>query len=296
MGERITLTHGLSLSNLPLFVAEGANLFAAEGLDVEVPRFDKVASTAGLLASGEAQLGTVAFINPLASFERADPPIIVAGSGLMGIALLAQPSVTGVGQLKGRRVGTFRGDPMEVLAYDAIRAGGLAFDEVEVHYLDTLPQALDLFARGELDAVTVVEPHAMRMRRGGAVELSDGTELWGDPFPDTVLVASARFLERRPDAVRAAIRAMLKAEAMIKRDLVGVLAFVRDHYPDFSLDELAEGARKQPPCVDIRHLTETVFDRWPSMQALGLAPSDAPRPDAVMSLDLLAQEVAAGSA
>lgn len=296
MGERITLTHGLSLSNLPLFVAEGANLFAAEGLEVEVPRFDKVASSAGLLASGEAQLGTMGFISPLMSFDRADPPIIVAGSGLMGVALLAQPSTTGASQLKARKVGTFRGDPMEVLAYDAIRAAGLAFNAVEVQYLETLPQALDLFARGELAAVTVVEPHAMRMRRRGAVELSDGTDVWGRPFPDTVLVTTASFLDRRPDAVRAAIRAMLKAEAMIEQDLVGALAFVRGHYPDFSLDELAEGARNQPPCVDIRHLTATVFDRWPSMQALGLVPSDAPPPESAMSLDLLAQEVEASSA
>lgn len=65
MDSRITLTHGCSLSNLPLFVAEAAGLFEAEGLDVEVPRFTTLSSTSDIIASGTSDLGTVAFTEPL---------------------------------------------------------------------------------------------------------------------------------------------------------------------------------------------------------------------------------------
>jgi NitT/TauT family transport system substrate-binding protein len=64
-GQRLVLTHGCSLSNLPLFVAVGEGLFAAEGLEVEAPYFNDITSTAELLASGVADLGTAAFTQPL---------------------------------------------------------------------------------------------------------------------------------------------------------------------------------------------------------------------------------------
>ena len=51
MDSRITLTHGRSLSNLPLFVAESAGLFEAEGLDVEVPRSTTLSSTSDIISA-----------------------------------------------------------------------------------------------------------------------------------------------------------------------------------------------------------------------------------------------------
>ncbi len=51
------------------------------------------------------------------------------------------------------------------------------------------------------------------------------------------------------------------------------------------------GARRQPPCVDIRYLEQTVYDRWDSLRSLGLVPSDAQPPANVVSFDLLAAEL-----
>ncbi|MDT5399151.1 MAG: NitT/TauT family transport system substrate-binding protein, partial [Mycobacterium sp.] len=72
--DQLVLTHGCSLSNLPLFVAVGEGLFADEGLRVEAPYFDDISSTADLLASGVADLGTAAFTQPLIDAFRPDPP------------------------------------------------------------------------------------------------------------------------------------------------------------------------------------------------------------------------------
>jgi NitT/TauT family transport system substrate-binding protein len=288
MSERLVLTHGLSLSNLPLLVAEGRGLFEEEGLSVEVPQLTSVASTANLLSEGKAHLGTAAFTHPFIGFDQADPPIMIAGSGLTGIALLSQPHLTHAAMLKGKRIATFRKDPMEVLAYEKLRQAGLDFADVDVHYIDSLLDALSTFAAGELQAVTVVEPHGSRLRKAGAVELSDGTDLWGETFPDTVLIASRSFLTKRPDAVERTLRAMLKAEALIKADLEGSLSHVRDHYPGFSMEELIEGARRQPPCVDIRRFAPMMMARWPSLQALKLVPAGAEVPSQALQLDRFA--------
>ena len=116
MTSRITLTHGCSLSNLPLFVAEGAGLFAAEGLEVEVPHFTALSASADIVEAGISELGTVAFTEPLIDAFQTNPTVIVGGSGLMGITIMAQPEITSVGQLKGLRAGTFRRDPPGDLA------------------------------------------------------------------------------------------------------------------------------------------------------------------------------------
>lgn len=288
MQQRIVLTHGLSLSNLPLLVAEGRGFFEEEGLDVEVPQLTSVSSTAALLSEGKAHLGTAAFTHPFIGFNRDDPPIMVAGSGLTGISLLSQPALRETRMLKGRKVATFRSDPMEVLAYEKLKQAGLDFTDVDLRYIDNLAEAIRMFKAGELDAVTVVEPQASRLRKAGAVELSNGTDLWGETFPDTVLIASRSFLAARPAAVEGTLRAMLKAEAYIKADLEGSLSYVRDYYPGFSMEELVIGARNQPPCVDIRRFVPMMLARWPSLQALNLAPEGAPIPRQALELDRFA--------
>lgn len=291
MGRRVTLTHGCSLSNLPLFVADGAGLFAAEGLDVEVPAFSAMSSTEELLASGAADLGSVAFTEPLIDSQRDNPLVIVGGSGLMGIAILAQPSIGSVAELRGRALGTFRGDPLEVLLHDALQAAGLSFDDAEIVYLDDFAEALQAFKDGRLAAITLAEPHATRVRGLGAVELSDGTELWGDPFPDTVLVATRRFLAAQPDTVAAALRAMLRAEAMIAADPLGVLIHAERHYPGYTADEVIQGSARQPPCVDIRPYVSTIYGRWPALQSLGLVPDGIEPPADIIALNLLIEEL-----
>jgi len=253
-----------------------------------VPQLTTVGSTSALLSEGKAHLGTAAFTHPFIGFNRDDPPIMIAGSGLKGIALFAQPSLTDVRMLKGKKIATFRSDPMEVLLYEKLKQGGLELSDIELHYLDSLPDVLKRFKDGELDAVTVVEPHATRLRREGAAELSDGTDLWGRSFPDTVLIANRSFLNARPELVERTLRAMCKAEAMIKADLEDSLSYVRDHYSGFSMAELVTGAKNQPPCIDIRGFVPMMVDRWPSLQALKLAPAGSPVPLNALALDRFA--------
>ena len=292
MRERLQLTHGCSLSNLPLFVAEAAGIFAEQGLDVEAPVFSKMSSTAQALATGEADLGTAAFIQPLIDSVRTNPPVIVAGSGLMGIVLLAQPGTASVTELARRPIGTFRGDPLELLLHDVLMAAGMRMSDVEVHYLDDIADAMSMFSDGRLAALTLAEPHATRLRRSGAVALSDGTELWGASFPDTVLVASARFLAERPAVVSAAIRAMLQAEELIVTDPAAAITYAMPQYEGYSHDELTEAAARQPPCVDIRRFVPTVLDRWSTLQSLELVPTGSLAPPGALCLDLLETELA----
>jgi ABC-type nitrate/sulfonate/bicarbonate transport system substrate-binding protein len=209
----------------------------------------------------------------------------------MGVEVLSRPETTDAASLAGRTVGTFRADPMEVLLHDVLATAGLGMNDVELRYFDVLDEAIDAWRSGELAALTLAEPYATRLRDEGARTLSDGTELWGNPFPDTVLVASAKFLRERPDQVRAALRAMLRAEGMIKADPVGVLTHAREFYPGFAVAELAAAARRQPARVDIRALEPIVLGRWESLRSLDLVPRDAERPTGAIAFTLLTAEL-----
>ncbi|BBX10554.1 ABC transporter substrate-binding protein [Mycolicibacterium aichiense] len=293
MSETLVLTHGCSLSNLPLFVAVGEGLFADQGLRVEAPYFDDITSTAELLATGVADLGTAGFTQPLIDSGRTDPPVLVAGSGLMGVFVLTREMLPDAAALAGAPVGTFRTDPMEVLLHDVLNAAGLAMSDVEIRYFDVLNHAIEAFEAGELAALTLAEPYAGRVCAAGAHVLSDGTDVWGDPFPDTTLVASSRFLRERPDQVRAAIRAMLRAHDLILTDLPAALRHARDYFPGYSLDELADAVGRQPSRIDIRDLTATVYGRWDSLRSLDLVSQDAEMPLHAVNLDLLNAELTA---
>lgn len=289
-GQRLVLTHGCSLSNLPLFVALGEGMFADEGLAVEAPYFNDVTSTAELLATGIADLGTAAFTQPLIDAFRDDPPVLVAGSGLMGIAVLTRAKLADAAALAGQPVGTFRADPMEVLLHDVLAAAGLRTTDVRLRYFGVLDDAIDAWRRGELAALTLAEPFADRLRAEGAHTLSDGTELWGFPFPDTVLVASSTFLQERPEQVRAAIRAMLRAEERIHADPQALL-HASEFFPGFDLAELAAAVVRQPSRVDIRNLESTVYQRWDSLRSLNLVPADAVLPRGAVAFYLLDKEL-----
>ena len=278
------LTHGGALSNLPLFLALDAGLVAARGLDVTAPALDGFGSTASRLRDGTADLGTTGFTQVLADADDADPLVIVAGSGLRGMAIVGRPG-TVLDALSGP-VGTFADDPMQVLLSDAVARHGLG-DRIEVRFLSSLAEAAGALAAGTLSAVTTVEPWIGRLVGQGFALLSDGTDLWGRDYPDTVLVGRRSTVAARPEAVTAVIAAMLDAEALVARDPDGALAAVAHRFPTFSPAELRAGLAGQPPRVDLGGLEAAVLGRWPTVRRLAGRP-DGPPPPGLIDLTCLA--------
>lgn len=268
-------THGGALSNLPLFLALDAGLMAARGLEPTAPQLDGFGSTVARLRDGTADLGTTGFTQALADADDADPLVIVAGSGLRGMAIVGQPGMT-LGDLSGA-VGTFADDPMQVLLADEASRHDLA-GRIEIRFLSSLTEAATALADGTLAAVTTVEPWIGRLVGRGFALLSDGTQVWGRDYPDTVLVARRSTVAANPAAISAAIAAMLDAEALIAADPDNALATVAHRFPSFSPAELRAGLAGQPPRVDLRGLEDTILARWPTIRRLAGRPGGPPPP------------------
>lgn len=265
--KKLVLVHGSALSNLPLFVAAAGGYFARHGLSVHVPTFDAFSSTVTMLRSGAADLGTSGFTQALADGGGADPLRIVAGSGVRGMALVGR---SGSGRkLAGCVIGTFADDPMEVLLHDILDAAGLVWSQVPRRYFESLATAVAALRDGRIDALTVVEPWIARLRGEGFEVISDGTDIWGPVYPDTVLVARASFLAAQPEVVDATLAAMLDAQDEIVRDPGAALRVAAQFYPGFSIDELRAGLAGQPPMIDIRALAPVIAARLPTVRILG---------------------------
>jgi ABC-type nitrate/sulfonate/bicarbonate transport system substrate-binding protein len=292
--RKLLLAHGSALSNLALFVAVDTGLFKRHGLQVEAPPLAEFSSTAALLRSGQADLGTTGFTQALVDHARPDPLRIVGGSGKLGLALMGQPGLS-MGRLRGHRVGTFGDDPMEVLLHDALHAHGIEPRQIERVLYPSLVEAVDDFLDGRIAALTLIEPWISRLRLEGFEVLCDGLHAWGGEYPDTLLVARKSFLEAHPETVAAALRAMLDAQRAIDGDPREALRATAHRYPDFSLDELLAGVAAQPPVIDIRPLRHCIRARAASLEALGRMQATAALED-IFSFDLLAQTLAETSA
>ncbi|MFM0326146.1 ABC transporter substrate-binding protein [Caballeronia glebae] len=283
--QTLLLAHGSALSNLPLFVAIDAGIFAARGIRAEAPELAAFKSTAALLRTGTASIGTTGFTQALVDHALPDPLRIVAGSGKLGMALVGRAGLD-VSRLRGQRVGTFADDPMEALLFDALRIHGIGMDDVECVRFSTLGNAVSDLRSGRIAALTVVEPWISRFQAQGFNVLCDGLEAWDGEYPDTVLVARASFLAEHPDVVREVIGCMLDAEALIKRDPQAAVRASAHRWPAFSHDELMTGIARQPPAVDIRPLAQSVLARAPALEALARMHITSRLPD-ILAFDLL---------
>lgn len=268
-------THGGALSNLPLFLAIDAGLMAERGIDVVAPALDGFSSTADRLRNGAAEIGTTGFTQALADADRGDPLVIVAGSGIRGMAVLGRPG-SSLPTLEGA-VGTFPDDPMQVLLADEVERHDRG-PHLSICFMSSLAEAADRLVSGALQAITTVEPWISRLRRHGMALLSDGLDVWGGDYPDTVLVVRRSTLAQRRSEVVRVIAAMLEAERLIARDPDGALAAVAYRFPSFDLTELRAGLAGQPPRVDLRGVEQTILDRWPTVCRLNGRPATPPPP------------------
>jgi NitT/TauT family transport system substrate-binding protein len=288
--QKLLLAHGSALSNLALFVAVDTGLFERHGLQVEAPPLAHFSSTAALLRSGEADLGTTGFTQPLVDHAQPDPLRIVGGSGKLGMALMGQPGLS-ISDLRGQHVGTFADDPMEVLLHDALRVGGIAPIQIERVLYPSLADAVADLTSGRLAALTLIEPWISRLHLRGFEVLCDGLHAWGGDYPDTLLVARKSFLDAHPEIICAALRAMLDAQEAITNNPRAALRASAYRYPEFTLDELLAGIAAQPPIIDIRPLRECILARARSLEALGRMQVSGSIGE-IFSFDLLAQTLA----
>ena len=161
-GRAIKFSHGSGLCNMPLFYAAEKNIFEKYGIKGDVVMTPMAGTSAIQLATGQVEMGVIPYTSTIGAYTRSPTFSIVGGSGIEGLIIVGKPEIKSLQELKGKKVGTFQADTLEILLYDYMKKLGFSYDDIRVQYMGDSFELSSAFIAGHLDAITSVEPYATR--------------------------------------------------------------------------------------------------------------------------------------
>lgn len=179
----------------PLFLARDLGYLDEQQVHlVEFPSASEVIRALRNRAVDGAAL-TVDEVLLLAADGMAPRIVLVMDVSRGGDAILGQPGIQRVSELKGRRVGVESGAMGAYVLSRALEKNGLTSADVRISSLDEHEHE-DAFLKKDIDAVVTFEPVLSRLLDRGAVALFDSTEIPGE-IVDVLVVRKDVATQRR---------------------------------------------------------------------------------------------------
>jgi NitT/TauT family transport system substrate-binding protein len=288
----VKVTHGTGLCNLGMFLAKERKLSEPDGVSIDFVVTPSNADIATLFGAGQVQASLLPYSNFMTLFDAGAPVTIVAGGGVQGCVVVAQPGITSAEQLRGKTLGTFQADTLEVLPYDYLKQSGMSFADVQVKYFGTSPELAQAFIGGAIDSMCHIEPYATQALKAtpGSVKLTDGVDLYGAGYTDCVLAVQNQLLTEKPKVVKALIKALMLAQQQAESDRASAVKATVGTYYKASYDDVLDASTKQPNVVDQRGKTDFILQRAQVIKDLGYIKKLPDR--SAFSYDLFAQVAA----
>ena len=264
-------THGTGFCNLNLFLAHSLQMAKEDGLEIQFINTPTFAEQVTFLGMGQVDLGLMPYTSFIALHNAGAPVKIIAGGGVEGCAIVARPGLTTPASLKGKTLGTFQLDTLEVMPYDYLKQHGVSFKDVKVRYMGTTPEAVEAFKAGAIDWICTIEPYATALVNDvpGATMLSNGRDIYGAGYTDCVLATRASLIKENPAALKAVIKGMMKAQLMAETQQEEVLKRLIGTYYKTSMANGQIAMSKQPAVVDARSQTDFILGRTDSLLEMG---------------------------
>ncbi|MGI8413867.1 MAG: ABC transporter substrate-binding protein [Solirubrobacteraceae bacterium] len=255
----IKATHGTGLCNLGIFLEKERKL--AEGIDLQFVVTPTVADQATLFGAGQVNASVIPYTNFMTLYDHGAPVRIVAGGGVQGCVVAAQPGIANAAALRGKTLGTFQADTLEMLAYDYLKKNGMSFKDVNVRYFGTSPELADAFITGKIDAISHIEPYATQALRAvkNSVELTNGIDVYMPGYTDCVLAVSQALIRDHPAAVKSLIRGLMVAQYQAETNRASAVKLTTGPYYKASYSDVLDASTKQPNVVDQRRNTQFIL-------------------------------------
>lgn len=208
------------LDSVTPYVAEKQGFFKEEGLQVEVRYFDTGPQAISAIISGDLQITYSALVPIVNAMARKAPIVIIANNAVTsgktpdGHSLLvrADSGINTLKDLEGKRIATnglgsmTQVYPLELMARQGVDTKKITWAEVP------FPQLNDVLLKGQVDAIAQVEPFTSMLVDSGKVkELAYPLVEVRPNVAVTQFVASRKWAEENPDAVKRFVRALDKA-------------------------------------------------------------------------------------
>jgi NitT/TauT family transport system substrate-binding protein len=267
----IKSTHGSGFCNLNIFLAHALQTAREDGLELQFVNTPTFAEQVTFLGIGQVDVGLMPYTSFIALFDAGAPVKVVAGGGIEGCVIVSQPGLDTAQKLKGKTLGTFQLDTLEVMPYDWLKKNGVSFKDVTVRYMGNTPEAVEAFKAGAIDWICTIEPYASALLNDvkGSHKLSDGTDIYGKGYTDCVLACRADLIKQNPAALKALIKGMMKAQLMAETNPDEALTKLVGTYYKTSMENARIAKGKQPAVVDARSQTDFILARTDSIMEMG---------------------------
>jgi NitT/TauT family transport system substrate-binding protein len=192
------------------------DLLKPEGIDAEIITFPSLVQRMQAVAAGSVDAGNGGLSATMQVATKGFPMSVLANGCDGGWMLVAQPDITDMQQLKGKKIGVQNGSIGLVSLNWKLRHEGLD-GKTELVFLDNQDQPTPL-ARGDVAAICCFEPYATFAEMSGF-----GHKLWvpyDTPMGKTNLgfVASTSFIKKDPGLTRSLVQAHVKATETMRND------------------------------------------------------------------------------
>ncbi|HVY17377.1 MAG TPA: ABC transporter substrate-binding protein, partial [Rhodopila sp.] len=200
----IKSVHGSGFCNLNYFLANALQTAKDDGVYLDFVLTPTSAEMVTFLGTGQVDAALIPYTSFIALHDKGAPVTIVGGGGIEGLVLVAQPGLDTPEKLKGKILGTFQMDTLEVLPYDWFKKHNVAFKDINVRYMGNTPEAVEAFKAGALDIICTIEPYGSALLNDvkGSVKLSDGTDIYGHGYTDCVLAVRNDLIKRNPAGIK----------------------------------------------------------------------------------------------
>jgi len=269
--SHISSTFGSGFCNLNFYLTNAMQTAQNDGLILDFVPTPTFAEQVTFLGAGQVDAGLMPYTSFVALYDAGAPVKIVAGGGIEGCVLVAQPGLDTPEKLKGKTLGTFQLDTLEVLPYDWFKKNGVAFKDINVRYMGNTPEAVEAFRSGSIDMICTIEPYGTALLNDvrGSVKLSDGLDIYGKGYTDCVLAVSDELIKKHPAGLKALIKGMMAAQLMAEQEPQKTLDTLVGRYYKTSMENARIAMSKQPSVVDARSQTQFILDRVNSIQDMG---------------------------
>jgi NitT/TauT family transport system substrate-binding protein len=212
-----------ALYYLPLAVTERLGYFKEQGLNVEVNDFKGGSQSLTALVGGSADVVTGAYEHTIRMQVKGQDILAVIELGRYpGIALAVKKDraqkIQSVADLKGAKIGvTAPGSSTNMIVWYLMAKAGLKPDDAAFVGVGTGPSAIAAIQRGEIDAISNIDPVIAKLQSTCDIEVlaetrtTEGTtKVFGGPMSAAVLYLKRDFMTANPNTVQALVNAFYK--------------------------------------------------------------------------------------
>ena len=283
-----------STTSMPFFVAKERGFFREEGLDVELIVMQAIQTIQATLGNS-TQFASATGSAVSSAVRGADIRVILAVTDRPSFDLIAQPNITSVQQLRGKKIGTGGvGSLAEILARRILEVNGVRPEEVAI--LATGPSHvtyLSLKAK-VIDAAPLQMPLTFTAQDEGFRKLVDA----GDVYRAVQggLAATKTMLSEQPELVTKVVRAMMRAIRLIKSDRKYGIEFIKGPWLDIGKEPEKIAARvydiAAPALLENGTVSEEIQRQMIADASLRVKPAHPVLPEQVFDFSIV-QKVSA---